>query len=320
MNKKIAEALRNLTGPAETENSAVLDALETLSLTDGRLTRDVEPGAGLLSSAAALMIIRIAAALDCKISKELLKELRASFKIQPAMSLLRDGFSALISPPHGPRGLKLAIESELIRCVLGVGVWENARRGERDEFMTLAENLESARPEVAYRWALIFRRFDKKRMEEAVLALKFDKDTETKLLKTLTYTDKIYFLNTKVEFKRFIKRCGFDDYYFIDRVARQEKKIFDRRDLKVENRLYILEEIRSRGEPLALSDLAIGEDELIENGVCADREDCARILSSLLDLVIIKPERNTPAVLLKEAARVKRNPLRILTNKVNWIK
>jgi hypothetical protein len=88
----------------------------------------------------------------------------------------------------------------------------------------------------------------------------------------------------------------------------------------VENRLYILEEIRSRGEPLALCDLAIGEDELIENGVCASRDDCARILSSLLDLVIIKPERNTPAVLLKEAARVKRNPLRILTNKVNWIK
>jgi hypothetical protein len=156
-------------------------------------------------------------------------------------------------------------------------------------------------------------------MDEAVLALKFDKDTETKLLKTLMYTDKIYFLNTKIDFKRFIKRCGFDDYYFVDRVARQEKKIFDRRDLKVENRIYILNEIKAKGEPLEISDLAIGEDELIENGVCA-AEDCARILSSLLDLVIIKPERNTPAVLLKEAARVKRNPLRVLTNKVNWIK
>jgi hypothetical protein len=320
MDKKIAEVMRGMTDKTETENAALRDALETLSLNDGRLTRNAEQGAALLSSAAALMIIRIAAALDCKISKELLKELRASFKIQPATSLLRDGFSALISPPHGSRGLKLAVDSELIRCVLGVGVWENARRGERDEFMTLAENLESARPEVAYRLALIFRRFSGKRMEEAVLALKFDKDTETKLLKTLRYTDKIYFLNTTIEFKRFIKRCGFDDYYFIDRVARLEKKIFDRRDLKVENRLYILEEIRSRGEPLAICDLAIGEDELIENGVCEGREDCARILSSLLDLVIIKPQRNTPAVLLKEAARIKRNPLRILTNKVNWIK
>jgi hypothetical protein len=317
MEKKIEDVLHKM---AEGGRAPETGALETLSLRDGVLTRSPESGAGPFGSAAALGTVRIAAALGCGMSKELMKELRTVFMTPPAASLLRDEMTELIAPPNGSRGLKLAVETGLTPHVLGVGVWENARGGERGEFMTLAENLESARPEPAYRWALIFRRFNRKRMEDAVMALRFDVDTERKLLKTLRFTDKIYFLNTKIEFKRFIKRCGFDDYYFIDRVARQEKKIFDRRDLKVENRLYILEEIKNKGEPIAIEDLAVGEDELIESGVCAAREDCARVLSSLLDVVIIKPEKNKPAVLLKEAARIKRNPLLLLTNKVNWIK
>jgi hypothetical protein len=39
-----------------------------------------------------------------------------------------------------------------------------------------------------------------------------------------------------------------------------------------------------------------------------------------MDVVIIKPQSNKRDILLREAARIKRNPLRLLTNKVNWIK
>jgi hypothetical protein len=88
----------------------------------------------------------------------------------------------------------------------------------------------------------------------------------------------------------------------------------------VENRLYIIEEIKAKREPLAIADLSIGESELIENGVCDSKEGCARILSSLPDVVIIKPQKNEPAILLGEAARIKRNPLRVLINKVNRLK
>ena len=88
----------------------------------------------------------------------------------------------------------------------------------------------------------------------------------------------------------------------------------------MENRLYILEEIKAKGEPLTPDDLAIGADDLIESGLCAAGEECARILSSLMDVVIIKPQSNKRDILLREAARIKRNPLRLLTNKVNWIK
>jgi hypothetical protein len=317
MDDKIAKVLHSM---SENGRAPESDVLETLSLRDGVLTRISEPGSAHFGSVTAFVTIRLAAKLGCGISKDLKNELRAAFKTPPAVSLLRDEMTELIAPPHGARGLKLALEVGLLPHFLGAGVWENTRGGDRGEFMTLVENLESARPEPAYRWALIFRRFNRKRMADAVTALRFDADTERKLLKTLRFTDRIYFLNTKIQFKRFIKRCGFDDYYFIDRVARQEKKIFDRRDMKIENRLYILDEIKAKGEPMATEDLAIGEDELIESGVCAPGDDCARILSSLLDLVIVKPEKNTPAVLLREAARIKRNPLRLLINKVNWIK
>jgi hypothetical protein len=44
------------------------------------------------------------------------------------------------------------------------------------------------------------------------------------------------------------------------------------------------------------------------------------ILSLLLDVVIIKPQNNKKDILRKETARIKRNPLLILTNKVNRIR
>ncbi|MDR2089228.1 MAG: hypothetical protein LBP73_07730 [Clostridiales Family XIII bacterium] len=318
MNKKTAEAVRRM---LESGYARETDGFAAFSPRDGCLTRDSATDAGTpLDTAFAFGVIRLAATLDCDVSKELKKELRAAFGIAPAKSLLREEMTAILAPPHGARGLRLAVDAGLLPHILGAGVWENARDGERGEFMTLAENLELARPETAYRWALLFRRFDRKRMEAAVIALRFGGDTETKLLKTLRYTDKIYFLNTKLEFKRFVNRCGFDDYYFIDRVARQEKKIFDRRDLKIENRLYILEEIKAKGEPLTPDDLAVNESDLVESGICAAGEECGRILSSLMDVVIVKPQNNRKDILLREAARIKRNPLRLLTNKVDWIR
>ncbi|MDR2295230.1 MAG: hypothetical protein LBD95_00375 [Clostridiales Family XIII bacterium] len=316
MDEKTAKAVRDL---IESGYAHATDAFDALTLRDGRLTRDGETAAAL-GAAAALGTIRLARTLDCEVAGDLMRALRTAFGPAPAKSLLREEMTAILAPPHGARGLALATDAGLLPHILGPGVWENARGGVRAEFLTLVEKLELARPETAYRWALLFRRFDRKAMEAAVRALRFDAETETKLLKTLRHTDGIYFLNTKIELKRFIKRCGFDDYYFIDRVARQEKKIFDRRDLKVENRLYILEEIRAKGEPLTPEDLAIGEDELLASGLCAAREDCARILSSLMDIVILKPQSNKRDTLLREAARIKRNPLRILTNKVNWIR
>jgi hypothetical protein len=318
MEKRIATALRSM---ADGGYARETDVFETLSLQGGRLAR--KPAADLplpLGVADAFSVLRLAAALDCEISKDLMGELRTALGPSPAKSLLREEMSALLAPPHGSRGLALAADAGLISHILGAGVFENARRGEREEFRTLVLGLEAARPEAAYRWALLFRRFDRKRAEAAVIALRFDAHTETRLLKALRYTDKIYFLNTKLEFKRFVKRHGFDDYYFMDRIARQEKKIFDRRDLKIENRLHILEEIRAGGEPLTPGDLAVCESDLAESGVCAAGEECARILSSLMDLVIVKPQCNKRDILLTEAARIKKNPLRLLTNKVNWIK
>jgi hypothetical protein len=317
VDKEIAKALQSMAdlgaGRGETD-------FEAFSVSGGCLARKPEADVSApLGTAGALDALLLAATLDVNPTKELMRTLKAVLRTPPAKSLLREAMTALIAPPHGSRGLMLATEAGLLPHVLGVGVFENARGGEREEFLTLVRNLESARPETTYRWALLFRRFNRKSMETAVIALRFDEATETKLLKTLRCTDKIYFLNTKIEFKRFVKRCGFDDYYFIDRVARQEKKIFDRRDLKIENRLHILEEIKARGEPLAIEDLAVGARDLIESGVCAEA-DCARILSSLLDVVIIKPQNNKKDILLKEAARIKRNPLLILTNKVNWIR
>jgi hypothetical protein len=318
MDKEIASALEGMIAGGY---ARATEAFETLSLRGGRLARGPsEDVPAPLGVAFAFGVIRLAAALGCEISKELMGELRAAFGTPPAKSLLREERSAIIAPPHGARGLKLATDAGLLPHILGVGVFENARGVEREDFLTLVRHLEAARPEAAYRWALLFRRFNPKQMEAAVIALRFDAHTEMKLLMTLRYTDKIYFLNTKLELKRFIKRHGFDNYYFIDRVARQERKIFDRRDLKIENRLYILEEIRAKGEPLTPSDLAVGEDDLVESGVCAAGEECARILSSLMDVVIIKPQKNKRDVLLKEAARIKRNPLLFLINKINWIK
>ncbi|MDR1136211.1 MAG: hypothetical protein LBL49_08565 [Clostridiales Family XIII bacterium] len=232
---------------------------------------------------------------------------------------LREEFSGIISPPNGAQGLQQAIQTGLLSRLIGEGVLENARKAELDELAILAERLDLARPEAEYRWALILRRFSRKLMEVAVSELHFDKKTETTLIKSLNYTDKIYFLNTKLELKRFIKKCGYEDYYFMDRIARQEKKIFDRQDMKIENRLYIMEEIKAKGEPLTVEELAVDAEDLKERGVCGD-SGCDWILSALLDVVIVDPRKNKAELLLKEAMKIKKNPARILINKVNWVK
>jgi arginine repressor len=71
---------------------------------------------------------------------------------------------------------------------------------------------------------------------------------------------------------------------------------------------------------MGVDDLVIDEGDLRELGISASESECERILYSLADIVIVKPEKNKREILLKEAERIKKNPLMILINKVNWIK
>jgi hypothetical protein len=83
MDKKIEKVLL---GMVETGDAPEGDYIETLRVRDGILTRETGQTPSPLGSAAAFGALRIAAALGCGISKELLKELSSVFKIPPAAS------------------------------------------------------------------------------------------------------------------------------------------------------------------------------------------------------------------------------------------
>lgn len=231
---------------------------------------------------------------------------------------LRNHFIGILTSNDAEKALAYARDAKTLIFMFGDSVYRTMSKRTRDDLNILINNINKARPEMEHRLTLLLYPLGKDKAIQVLNYLIIDKDTGTQIVQAIKTVDKLYFLNTKMELKRFIKKYGYDNYVFIDKIARQLKKIYDRMDYKVESRHYMLEEAKTYQEALHIEDLDITAQELIDNGYSKDDEEAQAMLNMLLDLVITKPRLNTKKQLFKKATHLKINPIYRKTTKVWW--
>ncbi len=231
---------------------------------------------------------------------------------------IRDHFTGIITSNDAESALKYAREADTLVFFYGDAAYRTASRRAHEEINTIIDNMNLARPEIEHRLTLLLKPLGKDSAINILNHLIYDKEEGIKIVQAVKTVDKLYFLNTKIELKKFIKKYGYENYVFIDKISRQQKKIFDFQDTKVTARHYMLQEIEAYKEPIIVEHLAVDAGKLISEGISKNEEEAGDMLDMLLDTAIIKPRLNTEKNLLAKARQLKRNPLAKHSRKVWW--
>lgn len=267
-----------------------------------------------------LRILRLSGEIIVEIDDKTLETMKEQISLLKSVprNNIRDHFIGIITSNDAQSALRFARDINAIYYFYGDSAFRAASNRAHADIDTVIDNINMARPEIEHRMTLLLRPLGKDTALHTLNHLIYSKEQGTKIVQAIKFVDKLYFLNTKMELKKFIKKHGYDNYIFIDKIARQEKKIYDRRDTKVESRHYMLQEAEIYKEPLSVDQLALDADKLIQEGIVKNSEQAEEMLDMLLDTTFIKPRLNTEENLIKKAKQLKRNPIAKHTRKVWW--
>ena len=268
-----------------------------------------------------LRAIRLSGEIITDIDDNTLETIKANqdFLKNTPRNRLKEHFEGILTSNDAQKALSYLRKTGLLIYMFGDPIYKSASNRTVQDIDIIIENINQARPEPEHRWTLILYPMGKDKSEQALRHMIMDDIFISKVTQAIKLVDKLYFLNTKIELKRFIKKYGYENYIFIDKIARQLKKIFDRTDYKVESRYFMLEEAKNCNEPLTVEDLNITSYDLIKNGYTGEN-DADKMMSMLLDLTITKPKLNTKEQLLKEASRLSKNPIYRKMTKIRWLR
>jgi hypothetical protein len=270
-----------------------------------------------------LLVVYYMGELGVKIHDNSIKDFTIALSFVRAIpkSSLREIFGRIMKSEHASFAMRFIFETRLLGLLLGSEeMFKLMPSYAKKDCLDMLERWEElkAPPEVLF--AVLFRRFPTRQISEAIITLKFSDEYETRLLKSLKHADKIFFLNTTLELKRYIVKHGYEDYAFFDHVARCEKKLFNRDDHKVEARFYMLREIEENKEPFLIEHLDISHDDLIGEKLAESETEATILKKELLKVAVLRPRKNKKSTLLEEAHKIRKNPMKKYFNRVLWRK
>lgn len=187
-------------------------------------------------------------------------------------------------------------------------------------FKTVCDNIDKTRPVRTRRLGLVYTAITKKRALAAIERLQFDKKTEEHLKDGVERIIDINFLNTDMEFKKFLFKYGNERYNYLHNLSKAMRIVYDQPSLKIESRNYMMKKIISGNEPVFVEDLVIDANDIMEAGITDSAEKAAELLEQVAALVHKNPANNHRDVLLKYAKKYSKNKLAAKTRYVKWVK
>jgi len=254
--------------------------------------------------------VRIAAENDFDIKKNTYEAMleNAGRLIRANKGRIREELERMITAPYAGKGLRMLAGADMIPAVIGEqAVRLNRRQMER--FSTLCDNIDKTKPVLLRRLGLFYSCFEEKKGLEAVKVLDYDKKTRQHLTDALILMEKLHFLRTGVELKRFLAEYGQERYEYLDNLAKAQRIVYDLDGAEIVARYEIMKDIKLRKEPIYTGDLAISGSDIVKEGI-AEGEKVGQLLMLLTDVVHVKPDDNSRGVLLEYARRFSETDLR----------
>lgn len=233
---------------------------------------------------------------------------------------VREEFESLLVSDHAGKGLKMLTGTGLMAVVLGEDIAGKMSMSDTNAFKTVCDNIDKTKPVRTRRLGLVYTAISKKRALPAIERLQFDKKTEEHLKDGVERIIDINFLNTDMEFKKFLFRYGNERYNYLHNLSKAMRIVYDQPSLKIESRNYMMKKIISGNEPVFVEDLVIDANDIMEAGITDSAEKAAELLEQVAALVHKNPVNNHRDVLLKYAKKYSKNKLAAKTRYVKWVK
>ena len=273
-----------------------------------------------------LEAVRIAAELDFDLHKSIFEAIGNHWRVLLAqtdsgdVASVREEFENLLISDHAGKGLKMLTGTGLMAVILGEDVAGRMSMSDTNAFKTVCGNIDKTRPVRTRRLGLVYTAITKKRALAAIERLQFDKKTEEHLKDGVERIIDINFLNTDMEFKKFLFKYGNERYNYLHNLSKAMRIVYDQPSLKIESRNYMMKKIISGNEPVFVEDLVIDANDIMEAGITDSAEKAAELLEQVAALVHKNPANNHRDVLLKYAKKYSKNKLAAKTRYVKWVK
>lgn len=273
-----------------------------------------------------LEAVRIAAELDFDLHKSIFEAIGNHWRVLLAqtdsgdVASVREEFENLLISDHAGKGLKMLTGTGLMAVILGEDVAGRMSMSDTNAFKTVCDNIDKTRPVRTRRLGLVYTAITKKRALAAIERLQFDKKTEEHLKDGVERIIDINFLNTDMEFKKFLFKYGNERYNYLHNLSKAMRIVYDQPSLKIESRNYMMKKIISGNEPVFVEDLVIDANDIMEAGITDSAEKAAELLEQVAALVHKNPANNHRDVLLKYAKKYSKNKLAAKTRYVKWVK
>lgn len=273
-----------------------------------------------------LEAVRIAAELDFDLHKSIFEAIGNHWRVLLAqtdsgdVASVREEFENLLISDHAGKGLKMLTGTGLMAVILGEDVAGRMSMSDTNAFKTVCDNIDKTKPVRTRRLGLVYTAITKKRALAAIERLQFDKKTEEHLKDGVERIIDINFLNTDMEFKKFLFKYGNERYNYLHNLSKALRIVYDQPSLKIESRNYMMKKIISGNEPVFVEDLVIDANDIMEAGITDSAEKAAELLEQVAALVHKNPANNHRDVLLKYAKKYSKNKLAAKTRYVKWVK
>lgn len=265
--------------------------------------------------------IRFAAQLDFDLHRSVYEAILECEELlsHAGKDAIRGEFEKILVAENTGKGLRMLAACNLMKHIVGEEIASRMNRYEMGRFEGLIEGVDRTFRILPRRLGVFYSCFEKKRAEQAVWFLEFDRKT-TEMLKDAIYLqERVFFLVRDEELKDFLARYGRERYDYIHNLAKAVCLIYEQPNSKVLGRNFMMEKIEAGNEPVYIEDLAVNGNDLIEAGI-AEGEKVGELLLMLTDVVHRKPKENTREDLLAYARKFSKSKVAAALRNVQWIK
>ena len=171
----------------------------------------------------------------------------------------------------------------------------------------LCQNIDKSKKVQDRRLGLLYTCIGSGNAKKAVNRMDYSEETRIHLLDAIRDMPRLYFCVAKKPLKKFIYERSWDRFDYLLNLEKAQRIVFDYdTTLKIQGKMYFVDEIKNNYEPVFPEDLVIDRDDLIEAGYATDKT-ADKMLRMLVEETHERPEKNTRKDLLALAKKYKRN-------------
>jgi tRNA nucleotidyltransferase (CCA-adding enzyme) len=270
-----------------------------------------------------LKALRITASLGYDLTKDVYEAILKNHALVRDLPVknLRGDFMAIMGGPSGGKALNMIVDMGMLPDIIGEA-GEKLSGREKSDLMTLCQNMDKTKPIASRRMGALISILSEKKGLSVIDRLDFTGKIRLNLTDVAKDLPSFHFAQQPAAYKKFIyEHEPMERSDYLLNLQKALMIIFDYSiETKVKSKMYLLNEFERNNEPIFVEDLVINAEDLMEEGISDDPEECDKLLHMLVERLHIEPKKNTRRDLLELAKKYKKNKMAAYLRGVSWIR